>query len=369
MIFFEHKSRNDLIVTNFKCMFSSLCGSRDTTQIWQSYSGIDKARNIDLTKYANVFFITRDPYKRVESVYTNKILGHATKAFNNYNNQTLEWNVIPFIPKDITDPKSKFEYASKITFEEYVTKLQYVLMKDPHLSPQTTHYNLLPVNTKLVKMENDLDSLNIHLPHSNKSTKLKETLHTNLTRSLIGDIYSEDFRLLKYHKEEMLPDRLSLVKKFIKPDSICIELGVAKGNFSKVILENTPCNKLVSVDRWSGDRGHNSTEESFTRNNLKPFGSRSEVVKDTFESYLSKTKYEYFDFVYIDGYAHTGQESGKTLEDWWSKVKVGGVFAGHDYHPKWQPTIDAVDSFVSKHNLKLHLTEDSKEFNSWYIIK
>lgn len=29
-----------------------------------------------------------------------------------------------------------------------------------------------------------------------------------------------------------------------------------------------------------------------------------------------------FDFVYIDGYAHTGEENGKTIIDWWRKVRT-----------------------------------------------
>ncbi len=76
------------------------------------------------------------------------------------------------------------------------------------------------------------------------------------------------------------------------------------------------------------------------------------------------------DFIYIDGYAHTGQESGGTLRDWWPKLRAGGVFAGHDYCARYQPTCDAVDAFVAANGLTLHVTETGGDsFPSWWVIK
>jgi hypothetical protein len=31
---------------------------------------------------------------------------------------------------------------------------------------------------------------------------------------------------------------------------------------------------------------------------------------------------EFFDFIYFDGYAHTGEEGGKTFSDWYQKLKI-----------------------------------------------
>jgi hypothetical protein len=50
------------------------------------------------------------------------------------------------------------------------------------------------------------------------------------------------------------------------------------------------------------------------------------------------------DFFYIDGYAHTGNAGGRTLHDWWRKVRPGGVLAGHGYDAEnWPKNVAAVN--------------------------
>lgn len=177
-----------------------------------------------------------------------------------------------------------------------------------------------------------------------------------------------------------------------------VELGVAWGEFSEEILrqqmliiplelekvseglyrwEGTgpvilptalDCvNKLYSIDRWT-EPHHGMDEYLRAINRLAGFGSRSTVLRATFEEALGLFEDGSLDFVYVDGYAHTGQEGGQTLEDWWPKIKPGGVMAGHDYDPLFQPTIDAVDAFVARHGLELHLTEEEK-LRSWWVVK
>ena len=58
---------------------------------------------------------------------------------------------------------------------------------------------------------------------------------------------------------------------------------------------------------------------------------RYTFLRGTFESHVNSFDDETFDFIFIDGYANSGQENGKTLDDWWPKLKPGGIFSGHDY--------------------------------------
>jgi predicted SAM-dependent methyltransferase len=147
-----------------------------------------------------------------------------------------------------------------------------------------------------------------------------------------------------------------------------VELGVAWGEFSMEILTRSRRLWLLySIDRWT-DPHHDIHEYERAIQRLESFGSRSRVLRATFEEALVLFKPESLDFVYVDGYAHTGQEGGKTLEEWWPKIKPGGVMAGHDYDPLFQPTIDAVDAFVARHGLELHLTEEEK-LRSWWVVK
>ncbi len=124
-----------------------------------------------------------------------------------------------------------------------------------------------------------------------------------------------------------------------------IELGVARATFSHHILANCAIRRLYSVDAWAGDRGHDITQCDVSPRRLSRFGARSIVLRAKFEEALSLFDDASLDFVYIDGYAHTGNAEGQTLSDWWPKVKPGGIFAGHDYSPKWAKNIVAVDAF------------------------
>lgn len=177
-----------------------------------------------------------------------------------------------------------------------------------------------------------------------------------------------------------------------------VELGVAWGEFSEEILKAQmlylpmdlekvgeslyrwkgsgpirepyalPCvDKLYSIDRWN-DPHHSIHEYHRALKTLADFGQRSTVLRATFEEGLVLFQPESLDFVYVDGYAHTGQEGGKTLHDWWPKIKPGGVLAGHDYGPLFQPTIDAVDAFVAQHGLEMYLTGEAK-LRSWWVVK
>lgn len=153
-----------------------------------------------------------------------------------------------------------------------------------------------------------------------------------------------------------------------KKSFVAIELGVAKGEFSKQLLETYSEMYLFSVDAWAGDRGHDEREYIDTSKMLLPFKERNSIIRTYFENALFEFDDEFFDFVYIDGYAHTGQDGGKTLNDWWSKVSKGGIMAGHDYDTMYQETINTVDKFVKENDLKLHIVKE-KPFSSWYVIK
>ena len=98
-------------------------------------------------------------------------------------------------------------------------------------------------------------------------------------------------------------------------------------------------------------------------------GDKTIEYRDCGEYWDTRIKDKEYDFIYIDGYAHTGQEEGDTLEGWWPKLKQGGIFAGHDYDIKrWPLTVAAVDSFSTSVDKKINLTQENQD-KSWYIIK
>jgi len=145
-----------------------------------------------------------------------------------------------------------------------------------------------------------------------------------------------------------------------------VELGVSGGYFSNVLLKTSRLKILFSIDRWNDH--HNYQQYLKAANLLSSFKERSVVLKLTFEEAVHLFKDETFDFIYIDGYAHTGQDNGRTLREWWPKVRKGGIFAGHDYSKtSWPKTVEQVDKFAKDNNLKPEFTEE--KFASWYVTK
>jgi hypothetical protein len=157
-------------------------------------------------------------------------------------------------------------------------------------------------------------------------------------------------------------DRRGLASLF---NGNAVELGVASGSFSKMILENGSCSRLWSIDRWSDH--HDISEYIKASNMLAGINPGvSLTMRMTFEEALPHFGDESLDAIYIDGYAHAGQEDGATLAGWWPKLKRGGLFAGHDYHPQWPKTIEAVDRFAAENGFEFKLTVESNGFPSWY---
>jgi len=155
-----------------------------------------------------------------------------------------------------------------------------------------------------------------------------------------------------------------------------IELGVAEGTFSYRVLSTCNIKHWYGVDMWAGDRGHDVIQYKSAIKRLQPFRENSSLLKMKFSEAVDLFPNEYFDVVYIDGYAHTGQDSGQILDDWWPKVKKGGLFSGDDYSMKWPLNVAVVNGFFEKHNLELNIFEfDNSERDpwslspSWYTIK
>lgn len=141
--------------------------------------------------------------------------------------------------------------------------------------------------------------------------------------------------------------RIDIVK-LLKPGWIGVELGVARGEFSEALLANSDLGFLYSIDMWAGDRGHDVRQYCEAIARLDKVRTRNAVLKLRFDEALPLFPDSHFDFIYIDGYAHTGEEQGQTLQNWWPKLKLGGLFAGDDYSPNWPAVMDVVDAFLEK---------------------
>lgn len=148
---------------------------------------------------------------------------------------------------------------------------------------------------------------------------------------------------------------------------VACELGVGEGGYSELLLIRSKLERLYSIDEWAS-RGHNTSQYLRVLDRLSRFGERSRVVRSKFADVVDLFPNESFDCIYVDGYADRGNCGGETFSQWWPKVKIGGLLAGHDYHSKWSRNKRAVDRFAGERGLELGVTRDDR-YPSWYVWK
>ena len=155
-------------------------------------------------------------------------------------------------------------------------------------------------------------------------------------------------------------------------DNLGIELGVAGGGFSRRMMESGRFRRFWGVDAYSD---HHDVREY--RQALKTIGldSNYHLLRMTFAEAHLLFPNAYFDFAYVDGYAHSGEEGGGTILDWYAKVKPGGILAGDDYDPvRWPLVVWGVHNLVAQIGATLYVTENVQDstydsYASWFIIK
>lgn len=151
-----------------------------------------------------------------------------------------------------------------------------------------------------------------------------------------------------------------------------IELGVAAGDFSAAMIK---CGKFRAF--WGVDMYADTHDTDQYKEALKTVGLEEnyKLLRMTFDDALDLFPDEYFDFIYLDGYAGNGFEGGRTLRAWSSKVKIGGIIAGDDYHEECPLLQKIVDEFVAQNSFELYVTEGAFDFSSyghypsWAVLK
>lgn len=159
------------------------------------------------------------------------------------------------------------------------------------------------------------------------------------------------------------------IVKLLNPGAIGVELGVAEGKFSNKLLQHGNFSHLYGVDIYAGDRGHDNAQYNAALERLSAFEGKYTLIRKKFIDACKDFEDNYFDFIYIDGYAHTGQEGGETLESWYPKLKAGGIFSGDDYSLRYKKNYDIVNNFISKNNLTLHVINDWNSHRTWLCRK
>lgn len=167
-------------------------------------------------------------------------------------------------------------------------------------------------------------------------------------------------------------DRLGVVDPLPPAGCTGIELGVAAGGLAARLLATGRFRHLYGVDAYADGHG---VREYRTALQAVGLGAPYTLLRMTFDQALPLFPPETFDFVYCDGYAHTGEEGGGTLIDWYARLKPGGVMAGDDYDPEaWPLVVWAVNHLALQVGADLMLTDHVQEaaysrYRSWFFVK
>lgn len=145
------------------------------------------------------------------------------------------------------------------------------------------------------------------------------------------------------------------------------EFGVDTGQLSRRFLNLGHFSSFHSVDKWD-DHAHSRFQYLAVCQLLLPYED-SRVWRMTAQEFAGLIPDASLGFIYIDCYAHTGQDDGQVLQVLWPKLKDGGIFAGDDYDKnQWPKTFKAVNEFAidSGHTINVH---KHGRYHSWYIYK
>jgi predicted O-methyltransferase YrrM len=172
---------------------------------------------------------------------------------------------------------------------------------------------------------------------------------------------------------KVIIDRQALLEALPK-QAIVAEIGVARGDFSQVILDVAIPNELHLIDWWTRPREYRGLRAVVEERFADEIGNGQVIIhQGSSVAELAGFEDHFFDWVYLDtghDYATTNAE----LEICRQKVKQGGLIAGHDYvSGSWDldiryGVIEAVNEFCLRHSWEMvYLTHERSRHLSFTL--
>lgn len=163
--------------------------------------------------------------------------------------------------------------------------------------------------------------------------------------------------------------------KFLKEKTnpIGLEIGVYNGINARTLLKTIPDLTIYGIDPyivftdWNGRLTHHSDDpdraEVVAEKLLSSFEKRFVKIKKTSDEALTMFEDNFFDFIFIDG-LHTYEQVLLDCKNYYSKLKTGGLFSGHDYN-----TIAGVKQAVNEFAAFVNKDILFEQNDVWYFIK
>jgi hypothetical protein len=115
-----------------------------------------------------------------------------------------------------------------------------------------------------------------------------------------------------------------------------VEIGVAEGYTTAHLLKEIPSLKLTGIDPyedyedWNGDTSNSKKNFVMMSEKIVPYSDRFTLLRSTSDEAVNQFADESLDFVFIDG-LHTYEQVLKDCENYYPKLRSGGLIIGHDF--------------------------------------
>lgn len=171
-------------------------------------------------------------------------------------------------------------------------------------------------------------------------------------------------------------DIYDLAVKNGKDGDIFLEVGCFMGKSTSYMMQKIDSsNKEISVkviDIFKPECTHHEDLIKSSGDNLLDIfkdnvtslvGHLPDILIGESQQLYKKFPDDFFSMIFIDA-AHDYESVKADLNNFYPKLKSGGIFAGHDYGESTAGVGKAVDEFVKENNLKLDVMTAS-----WILIK
>lgn len=159
-------------------------------------------------------------------------------------------------------------------------------------------------------------------------------------------------------------NRPSLQNLTKKKNLVGAEIGVRTGINAKDILDKLSIKKLYLIDNWKSSPIANKEK---TIKILNLFKTKIVILSGDSIKMCGYIKNNELDFVYIDA-GHSYENVQNDIKNYYPKVKIGGLIAGHDYNKKHTKLIESVNDYFGEENIKSSICLDNKA-KDWWIWK
>lgn len=186
------------------------------------------------------------------------------------------------------------------------------------------------------------------------------------------------FRLVQYNLRSF--DRN--LKRIGKKDLIGAEIGVHDGDHAIDMMESLPIKKLYLIDPWMSYEDYYESVKN-PRKTTKALNERMNVTKKILKKYGDKVvfirkfssdavnhfKDESLDFVYIDG-NHQYEFVKEDIENYYPKVKKGGIIGGDDYTSSPETETERFGVFKAANEFFKKLKKEISFYQrDWWVVK